>query len=439
MKQKKLKLGIVCLARKTFDYKEAHAMYKTVLEQLRTEFLDVEFIAIEDLVIEIEESITAGERFVSENVDGLVLISGTFHLGHLALEIEKRVQKPILLWGFPELPYNGGRIRLNSACGVNLNASNLYKAGVTASCHIGSTIDTHWLNALQTKTYISNCKLGMVGSHAHGFYNLGFEDLDLFKKLGVLIHFYDLHLLWSQDISQDDIAEWKKHLLENFSQGNVNDNQITLVAKLIASMKKFMDSNNLDGIALRGWPEFAQEYGIAPYAAMSVLQSLGYVIANEGDIEGLVSMMIAKSLYNENPFLADFSQIFFEENRALMWHMGEAPYNLWDKKSELSLDNYFADGKGVTADFVLQSGELDMFRVDSARGKTRIYFVSGVAEPMEKLLRGSYAKVAMKGGVQKAFDTITSNGIAHHLACVYGSQRKAIGVLARMYDFEIIE
>ena len=45
----------------------------------------------------------------TKQIDGLIIISGTFALGHLALELHKAIQKPILLWGLDELPYNGGK------------------------------------------------------------------------------------------------------------------------------------------------------------------------------------------------------------------------------------------------------------------------------------------------------------------------------------------
>ena len=42
---------------------------------------------------------------------------------------------------------DGGKIRLNSVCGVNLDASNLYKAGVRNYCHAlgddGHAVDDH--------------------------------------------------------------------------------------------------------------------------------------------------------------------------------------------------------------------------------------------------------------------------------------------------------
>ncbi|WDC85307.1 hypothetical protein PL321_07655 [Caloramator sp. mosi_1] len=99
-----------------------------------------------------------------------MIISGTFHLGHLALILNKEIRKPILLWAFNELPYNGGKIRLNSVCGVNLNASNLYKSGCdNFICIVSDRIDTEWIDALRMKKALEDAHIGLVGYNAHGF------------------------------------------------------------------------------------------------------------------------------------------------------------------------------------------------------------------------------------------------------------------------------
>ncbi len=70
----------------------------------------------------------------------------------------------MLLWGLPELPYNGGKIRLNSVCGVNLNASNLYKAGVD-DYHviIQNTIDQNWIDAIRVIRALKGAHVGIAG------------------------------------------------------------------------------------------------------------------------------------------------------------------------------------------------------------------------------------------------------------------------------------
>ncbi len=118
MKQR-IRLGLVCLARETFDFKAAEGLYAEIQADVqKLEAVDWEIVP--GLVISPEDARGAGEKFAGARIDALVCISGTFHLGHLALEMYKSCKVPLLLWGLDELPYNGGKIRLNSVCGVNL-------------------------------------------------------------------------------------------------------------------------------------------------------------------------------------------------------------------------------------------------------------------------------------------------------------------------------
>ncbi len=145
----RITLGLVCLARKTFDWQAAAGIYADMRKNL-AKLDEVEWAVVEELVIEPEDARKAAAFLATRGIDGLVCISGTFHLGHLVLELEKVLRKPTLLWGLDELPYDGGKIRLNSVCGVNLNASNLYKAGVrNYTVVIGQRIDEDWVDAIR--------------------------------------------------------------------------------------------------------------------------------------------------------------------------------------------------------------------------------------------------------------------------------------------------
>jgi L-fucose isomerase-like protein len=203
-------------------------------------------------------------------------------------------------------------------------------------------------------------------------------------------------------------------------------------------LRKFYRERKLDALAIRCWPEFARDFGIAPCAAMSLLQSEGLILACEGDIDGALSMLAHQALGAETPFLFDFSQVDFGENFALFWHCGVAPCNLWDGASCRSLDTYFAGGKGVTADFVLKAGELSVLRIDSARGRYRMFLQNARAIPMEKLLRGTYMKVLFDKPVREVLDLIVTNGFAHHSSAVYGNYDRPVRLFAGMKGWEVV-
>jgi len=431
-------IGVVCLARKTFDYTAALGIY----ERIRDDLARVEnagFHAVPDLVIEVEDARKAAAELRAQGVDGLVVISGTFHLGHLVLELDRELKVPILLWGLDELPYDGGKIRLNSVCGVNLNASNLYKSGHRGyHATIGDAIDEDWVDAVRVVSTLRRSRVGIAGYRAHGFFNLDVADLAVYREVGTLVDHFELADIYDREVSAAETKRRERELVDIFDTSGVTDEQVQKVAALAARLDAFMEDNRLDALALRCWPEFAREYGISPCAAMSLLQSEGRIIACEGDLEGALSMLAHSAVGGETPFLFDFSQVNIKENYALLWHCGVAPCNLWDGACTRSLDTYFADGKGVTADFVLRGGDVSILRIDTAGDEHRMLLAGAKGIPMEKELKGTYLKVVFPEPVEEVLNRIIYAGIAHHASMVYGDFIAPFEIAARIYGWRVI-
>lgn len=439
MMKSNVRLGVVCLARTTFDHTAAAGLYETILEGLK-KVEQVEICSVNEMVIEVEEARKAAAYLASQQIDGLVVISGTFHLGHLVLELESVLHTPILLWGLPELPYNGGKIRLNSVCGVNLNASNLYKSGVrTYTVNIGSEIDSDWVDAIRILSEFKRTNLGVLGYRAKGFFNLGVYDLNVYRQMGILINHFELNQVWDFEVTEEQVAERRAQVESIFDVSELSEYQIQRVAELTAKLNAFMASEGLTALAVRCWPEFAATFGISPCAAMSILQSEGRILACEGDIEGALSMIAHKAVGAQTPYLFDFSQVDLQEDTALLWHCGVAPCNLWDGTCNRSLSTYFAGGKGVTADFVLKNGDFSVLRLDSAGTDYRMFLTQGSVIPMEKELRGTYMKARFNEHVEKVLQKVVDNGIAHHASVVYGDYVRPFRILAQIKGWEVIE
>ena len=435
---KKVKIGVVCLARKTYDFEAAAEIYAETQKRLKARE-DVDWVFVDGLVIEVDEAQKAAAFLAGEELDGVAIISGTFHLGHLAPTIKKSLKCPVLLWAFNELPYNGGKIRLNSVCGLNLNASVFYKSGIDDySCHVGDDIDEVWLNVIKMKAAISHAHIGLAGYRADGFFNLSVEDTYLFNRTGVLVDHYELSELMNE-YKMAESGFTVDEVKDIYDVSDINETQLDKVAVLSRSMENFINKNKLDALAIRCWPEFANTFGTSPCAAMSLLQGKGYTLGCEGDVEGTLSLLACNAIAKDPAFLADLSQVNFEENYALLWHCGVAAYPLWDGKSLRSLDTYFAGGRGVTAGFVMKTGTVTVMRIDTARGKTRLFIGKGEAVPMERELSGTYAKVIFDQPISQLIDTVTETGVAHHISMIYGDYVKEMKLFARLMGFEVIE
>ncbi|MFX0058933.1 MAG: fucose isomerase [Candidatus Hodarchaeota archaeon] len=356
------------------------------------------------------------------------------------MELNKILSCPILLWGLEELPYDGGKIRLNSVCGINLNASNLYKAGVK-NYHIviGEQIDLDWLDAIRILKSFNSSRIGIIGHRAKGFFNLDYDELDLYREIGILAEHFELNEIFNLEVNNNDIIERKKQIDSIFDISGITNEQLEKVAALTAKFDKFLNIYNLNAVAIRCWPEFAADFGISPCAAMSILQAENKILTCEGDILGSLSMLAHKAIGAKSPFLADFSQVNFKENFGLLWHCGVAACDLWDGECLRSLDSYFADGKGVTADFVMKSGDISLLRIDYAPGEYRIFLQKGKGVPMEKELKGTYIKTIFKDNVKTVLNKIVQNGIAHHISVAYGDYIKPLEIFAKLKGWKIIK
>ena len=438
MKQN-ITVGVVCIARKTFDFKAADEIYSQIKQNLK-KIESVDWYFIDDLVIEIIDAQNAANVLVAKQIDALICISGTFALGHLILELNKKIQRPILLWGLEELPYDGGKIRLNSVCGINLNTSNLYKAGVK-NYHvvIGNEIDSDWLDAIRVFKAFSSSHIGIIGYRAKGFFNLDVDELDLYRELGILIDHFELNEVISFEVDDLQVSQRKEQIRKIFDISGISEDQLDQVASLTAKFDKFIEQHQLNALAIRCWPEFANDFGISPCAAMSILQMENKILTCEGDVLGSLSMLAHQAIGGGTPFLSDFSQVDFKEDFGLLWHCGVAACNLWDGKCNRSLDTYFAGGKGVTADFVMKSGEISLLRIDYAPGEYRIFLQKATGIPMEKDLKGTYVKVKFQDNIREVLNKIIQNGIAHHISVVYGDFIKPFEIFAKIKGWNVIK
>ncbi len=178
-----VKIGFAGLGRVQFDMEEANRQYLASAKALQTNFPEAELAIVPELATTPLAAVTVARQLKSAAIDTLVLQLATFTDASLITAFFSELAVPTTLWALPEPSIgDGGRLRLNSLCGVNLAAYTLtsggkdfnYVYGWPDDSEVVEIINRRYL-ALQLDKIMRSLKLGVVGNRPPGFFPSGFD------------------------------------------------------------------------------------------------------------------------------------------------------------------------------------------------------------------------------------------------------------------------
>ncbi|MGL4324216.1 MAG: L-fucose/L-arabinose isomerase family protein, partial [Beijerinckiaceae bacterium] len=124
----KLTIGVLPLARPTFDVPYAQDMARQAFATLDASGHTL--VGARDLLFDAEATEAALSAMRAQPLDLVLILQVTFTDATMTVKIADALPAPLAIWAFPE-PRNGGRLRLNAFCGLNLAAHALGRAGKT--------------------------------------------------------------------------------------------------------------------------------------------------------------------------------------------------------------------------------------------------------------------------------------------------------------------
>jgi L-fucose isomerase-like protein len=435
------KLGVVCLARLTFEASLAEQWYAQVRANLG-QLGGIELCAMEKLVIEAPDADAAIVELRAKNIDALVIISGTFALGGLAMQLAQAFADiPLMLWAWQEPQEQTGKLRLNSLVGANTNASNLYKLGHRPTTIYTAHDDPCAVEEISRYACVAGIlrdlkqlRVAFIGGHAPGFDDLAVDKLNLRRVTGVEVVDVGLQILVARAkaVAEDRAHAASQEILQEFEDVvEISARQGDLFASLVIALTEFANENKFGAMTLKCWGDLVEAYGIAGCGVVSIMNDRGIYTGCEGDIMGTISTLIARRLTGVHPFLTDFVSVDQESNTGLMWHGGCGPVGLADPKQPKHLFSHFAAGKGVTAGFALKPGRVTLLRLGDDGRNLRMLATTATALETEMVVRGTLSRVKFDTDGMAFLDEILNNGWEHHLIMAYGEIVPELQMLAR--------
>lgn len=209
-------------------------------------------------------------------------------------------------------------------------------------------------------------------------------------------------------------------------------------------MKDLAAKYDLDALAVKCWPEFPDSYGVAACWALSRLNDDGLMTSCEGDVYGVVTMLMENFLTGKTPMFADFVAIDEEQNMGIGWHCGAAPTCLASDAKGVAVCKHPSVGgggkTGVTVSFPVRGDEAaTMARLGVGPEGLRLFFAGGEAIDTGPILRGNPAGICFDTPVRRVLKIILDEGMEHHYAIIHADIRPELRIMAKWLDMPTID
>lgn len=318
-----------------------------------TEFVDIEFLNDEGMLIEAHECEKIRDEFKKQNVDAIFIINCNFGNEEAAGTIAKMMNLPTLLWGPQDMVFESDGTRYTDCqCGLFAISKQLRRYGINFSyienCPIEDKIFTDGLKQFLSVVCIvknfKNLNLLSVGTRLNPFKSVMANELELSEKFGINLNTMNMAVFADKaerilNEESDNIEKNLADLKSKYSLINSDENKIRRIIALAYAYKEAIDESGADVVSAECWTATPKAFGVYPCLAFSILADMGYLVTCESDIYGSISNVLAKcaSRGKTNPLFGEFTVRHPEDKNAeLLWHCGPFPYSA--KKDDIQAE-----------------------------------------------------------------------------------------------------
>lgn len=440
-----LKIGLVPIARVNFDMELAEENARSFRNNLITN--DFCVIGGEELVTDLEMAHSVVQELAREKFDLLLIFQATFADSTMVSILAESIDKPIFLWAVPEEP-TGGRLRLNSLCGINLAAHALRLRGIqydfayaVISDHQAFMKVRAVASASAVVSRLRMAKLGVVGEHPTGMDTCRLDVHGLKRKLGIDIVNIDLSGVFQRVRSVEaaqikPVRNYLDAILPNLAELEQTPLSGTLGTYVV--LKQMAQEQKLDGIAVRCWPEFFTDLGCAACGAISMLTDDGVPCSCEADANGTITQLILGWLSDSPAFGTDIVSVDLDKDHFIVWHCGLAPLSLADSGFRPRGTIHSNRKLPLLMEFPLKPGEVTVARLSQSTGELRLVVGSGEMISAPPSFSGTSGVLCFERPANQVLDTILSEGLEHHVAITYGSYLPSLLKIAQLLDITVL-
>jgi hypothetical protein len=466
-----MKVALIPVARPTFDVASAERSFDQAKQLLAS--LGADVIAPSTLVMTPDETESVSKMEIDQ--EKIIYLNASFADASPAISLLGDKRGDVLLWSVREFGQVGERLHLNSMCGSNLAAHALRTVGKKIT-HLHGNPDEPVVkellaNFLSGKSpdvgtpprvdgeradhdkvqaaldQLNGSRIGAIGDAPNGFTPCTYDAELLKKYFGLTVVSRELGNLFDSIQAVDDVqseAEYQSALKAQPSLEKVPADQARTNAKVRTALSDWIETNDLDAIAMRCWPEFPTELGACPCGAMGRTATSGTPAACERDVYGAATMLILEALGSGTNYLVDTVDLDEKEGIIRIWHCGSASTELAADPTNATQWLHCNRKLGVAGNFALKPGPVVLVRLDSDTdsgnaSKLRLVMTSGESLPAPNRFQGNTATVRTSAPARQLINALISNGFPHHTVVSWRDIRPEVRTLADHLGIPLME
>ncbi len=440
------KVAFLSIARTTFDIELANQVSTAARAAIACAAFDL--CGPSELITDQQAALQAVEELTQDPPDLLLIFQATFADSTMLMQLADAVDAPLLLWAVPE-DHTGGRLRLNSLCGINLAGHALTRAGINYDYLFTAPGDPAALEKIgvlakagQARNILRRARLGRVGENPDGFetclfdpdliasqFGLEVVQLDLMEDLFALARGVDPDRI---DAIQDQLGQKVAGLEEldpAASRGTMS---------VYAGLKQLAEEKNLAAFAVRCWPEFFTELGCAACGAMSMMCDEMVPCSCEADINGTITQMILQSISQTPAFGTDMVSIDEERDALVVWHCGLAPLSMASTAERPGVTIHSNRQLPLLFDFTLKPGPVTVARLSESSGNFRLVIGSAEVLAAPKAFSGTSGLLRFTRPGRAILDLLMKEGLEHHISITYGEYTEELIAFAKLLEIPVL-
>jgi L-fucose isomerase-like protein len=465
------RIGVAVLARPTFDVPYAREMATAAWQRLNE--LGHELVGSPDLILDADDLSRAISGLSNESLDALVIVQATFADATLAAAIADANPAPILLWAIPE-ERTGGRLRLNSFCGINLAGYRLTREGrryrflyrdpadetatealagvleapmptlapVAEPPSIATASSNAATAASTVRVRLAASTVGIVGERPDGFEPCDYDAAVLATTTGVTAETATLRDLFARSESaSEESAQQVRVRVSTHLEGvdELDPEGVDRSLRLHLGLRQLIDERGWSGVATRCWPECFTEFGAACCSPHSMLNDDGVPGCCEADAYGTVTSLMLQWLGDGPAFVADLVDLDPSDQTGVLWHCGMAPLAMANPNVSARATIHANRRKPLLNEFPLRPGRVTIARLSQSRGINRLTIGGGQMLDAPLPYAGTAGVIRFDRSVEDVMDTVMTEGHEHHYGIVYGDVGPELEALAAQLRLPVIK